>query len=148
VWRILKWLGLNRLPDSQRDQRRTLRWKHNERQRTGHQLQLDVKFIEPLGQTGREQKYHQFPAIDCTRPRVLRAYLRCDQKTAIALVNHTSPSCRSRWSGCKSTFKLGVALKIPGLYGQRGEDRRSPAQAHRGSLTDWGATRLHAFGRD
>ena len=36
-----------------------------------------VKFIEPLGQTGRRKKYHQFTAIDdCTRLRVLRAYPR------------------------------------------------------------------------
>jgi transposase len=49
VWRILKRLGLNRLPASQRYQRRALRWKRYEKQRPGHQLQVDVKFIEPLG---------------------------------------------------------------------------------------------------
>jgi hypothetical protein len=50
---------------------------------------VDVKFIEPLGQTGRRKKYYQFTAIDeCTRLRVLRAYPRCDQKTAIAFVDH------------------------------------------------------------
>jgi transposase InsO family protein len=90
VWRILKRLGLNRLPASQRYQRRALRWKRYEKQRPGHQLQVDVKFIEPLGQTGRKQKYYQFTAIDdCTRLRVLRAYPRCDQKTAIAFIDHT-----------------------------------------------------------
>jgi transposase InsO family protein len=53
-------------------------------------LQVDVKFIEPLGQTGRKQKYYQFTAIDdCTRLRVLRAYPRCDQKTAIAFIDHS-----------------------------------------------------------
>jgi hypothetical protein len=41
----------------------------------GHQLQVNVKFIEPLGQTGRRRKFYQFTAIDdCTRLRVLRAY--------------------------------------------------------------------------
>jgi transposase InsO family protein len=89
VWRILKRLGMNRLPASQRYQRRTLRWKRYEKQRPGHQLQVDVKFIEPLGQKGmRRKKYYQFTAIaDCTRLRVLRAYPRCDQKTAIAFVD-------------------------------------------------------------
>ena len=59
------------------------------RQRPGHQLQVDVKFIEPLGQTGRRKKYYQFTAIDdCTRLRVLRAYPRCDQKTAIQFIDH------------------------------------------------------------
>jgi transposase InsO family protein len=88
-WRILKRLGMNRLPASQRYQRRALRWKRYEKQRPGHQLQVDVKFIEPLGQTGRRKKYYQFTAIDdCTRLRVLRAYPRCDQKTSIAFVDH------------------------------------------------------------
>jgi IS30 family transposase len=64
VWRILKRLGMNR-------------------------LQVDVKFIEPLGQTDRRKKYYQFTAIDdCTRLRVLRAYPRCDQKTAIQFIDH------------------------------------------------------------
>ncbi len=89
VWRILKRLGMNRLPASQRYQRRALRWKRYEKQRPGHQLQVDVKFIEPLGQKGlRRKKYYQFTAIDdCTRLRVLRAYPRCDQKTAISFVD-------------------------------------------------------------
>ena len=89
VWRILKRLGINRLPASQRCQRRALRWKQYEKQRPGHQLQVDVKFIEPLGQKGlRRKKYYQFTAIDdCTRLRVLRAYPRCDQKTAIAFID-------------------------------------------------------------
>ena len=49
-----------------------------------------MKFIEPLGQTGRKRTFYQFTAIDdCTRLRVLRAYPRCDQKTAIAFIDHT-----------------------------------------------------------
>ena len=46
-WRILKRLGMNRLPASQRYQRHDRRWKRYEKQRPGHQLQVDVKFIEP-----------------------------------------------------------------------------------------------------
>jgi hypothetical protein len=79
---------MNRLPASQRYRRHNLRWKRYEKQRPGHQLQVDVKFTEPLGQTGRRKKYYQFTAIDdCTRLRVLRAYPRCDQKTAIAFID-------------------------------------------------------------
>jgi hypothetical protein len=91
VWRILKRLKMNRLPASQRYQRHERRWKRYEKQRPGHQLQVDVKFIEPLGQKGmRRKKFYQFTAIDdCTRLRVLRAYPRCDQKTAIAFIDHT-----------------------------------------------------------
>jgi hypothetical protein len=41
------------------------------------------------GQKGlRRKNPHQFTAIDdCTRLRVLRAYPRCDQKTAISFVD-------------------------------------------------------------
>jgi hypothetical protein len=48
-------------------------------------VQIDVKFIEPIAAgTGRRKRYYQYTAIDdCTRLRVLRAYPRSDQKTAI-----------------------------------------------------------------
>jgi hypothetical protein len=52
VWRILKRLGMNRLPASQHYRRHNLRWKRYKKQRPRHQLQVDVKFIEPLGPTG------------------------------------------------------------------------------------------------
>src|SRR5689334_20139414 len=48
VWRILKRLGLNRLPASQRYQRRDRKWKRYEKQQPGHRVQIDVKFTEPL----------------------------------------------------------------------------------------------------
>ena len=48
VWRILKRLGMNRLPASQRYKRHTGRWKRYEKQRPGHHVQIDVKFIEPI----------------------------------------------------------------------------------------------------
>ncbi|MFJ5973371.1 DDE-type integrase/transposase/recombinase [Streptomyces sp. NPDC093060] len=89
VWRILKKVGLNRLPASQRYKRRSIRWKLYEKQRPGHQLQVDVKFIEPLGQSGRKKRYYQYTAIDdCTRLRVLRAQPRNDQKTAIQFIDY------------------------------------------------------------
>jgi transposase len=54
VWRILKRLNISRLPTSQRYQRHDRRWKRYEKQRPGHHVQIDVKFIEPLaGTTGR-----------------------------------------------------------------------------------------------
>jgi transposase InsO family protein/transposase-like protein len=89
VWRILHRAGVNRLPSSQRYKRRETRWKRYEKQRPGHQIQVDVKFIEPLGQKGRKKRYYQYTAIDdCTRLRVLRAYPRNDQPTAIAFIDH------------------------------------------------------------
>lgn len=89
VWRILKKAGVNRLPASQRYKRKETRWKRYEKQRPGHQLQVDVKFIEPLGQQGRKKRYYQYTAIDdCTRLRVLRAYPTHDQKTSIQFIDH------------------------------------------------------------
>ena len=124
VWRILKRLGMNRLPASQRYQRRALRWKRYEKQRPGHQLQVDVKFIEPLGQTGRRRKYYQFTAIDdCTRLRVLAATPAATRRPPSRSSRRHGQTARSESSGCKPTFKLGGALKVPGLSGRRCEDR-------------------------
>ncbi len=47
VWRILKRLDMNRLPASQRYKRHKERWKRYEKPLPGHQVQIDVKFIEP-----------------------------------------------------------------------------------------------------
>ncbi|WP_423793899.1 DDE-type integrase/transposase/recombinase [Microbacterium yannicii] len=89
VWRILHKLGLGRLPTSQRYKRTQTRWKRYEKQRPGHQLQVDVKFIEPLGQTAKRKRYYQYTAIDeYTRIRGLRAYERNNQKTAIQFLDH------------------------------------------------------------
>ena len=63
------------------------RWTRYEKPLPGHQVQVDVKFIEPIGQTRR--KYYQYTAIDdCTRIRVLRVYRRNDQKTAIQFLDY------------------------------------------------------------
>ena len=87
VWRILKRLDLNRLPTSQRHKSHQKRWKRYEKPLPGHQVQVDVKFITPIGAGGK--KYYQFTAIDdCTRIRVLRIYPRCNQKTAIQFLDY------------------------------------------------------------
>ena len=94
VWRILKRLDLNLLPASQRYKRLDKRWTRYEKQLPGHQVQIDVKFVEPLKNAarpavGRRTKYYQFTAIDdCTRLRALRIYPRCDQKTAIQFIDY------------------------------------------------------------
>ncbi|GAA1821453.1 IS481 family transposase [Planosporangium flavigriseum] len=94
VWRILKRLDLNRLPASQRYKRHDKRWKRYEKQLPGHRVQIDVKFIEPIGATktgrrGGRNKYYQFTAIDdCTRLRVLRIYPQLNQKTAIQFLDY------------------------------------------------------------
>ena len=86
VWRILKRLELSRLPSSQRYKRLERRWQRYEKPQPGHQLQVDVKFVAPLGKSRR--KHYQFTAIDdCTRLRVLRIYDRLNQKTAIQFID-------------------------------------------------------------
>lgn len=90
VWRILKRLEMNRLPTSQRYKPHKERWKRYEKQRPGHHVQVDVKFLAPIkDERGKLRKHYQFTAIDdCTRLRVLRIYPRCDQKTAIAFIDY------------------------------------------------------------
>jgi transposase InsO family protein len=88
IWRILRRLGLSRLPASQRHVPYHKRWQRYEKPEPGHQVQVDVKFIAPLKGSSRRH-YYQFTAIDdCTRIRVLRIYDRLAQKTAIAFVDH------------------------------------------------------------
>ena len=66
VWRILKRLDISRLPASQRYKRHQDRWKRYEKPQPGHRVQVDVKFVAPIG--GLRKKHYQFTAIDdCTQ---------------------------------------------------------------------------------
>jgi transposase InsO family protein len=101
VWRILHRLDMGRLPASRRFQRHDRRWKRYEKQRPGHQVQIDVKFVvslpkagakgvkpevKPVGQRGT---FYQFTAIDDgTRLRVLKIYPKNNQKTAIQFLDY------------------------------------------------------------
>lgn len=88
IWRILKRLDMNRLPNSQRYKRHVDRWKRYEKAKPGHRVQIDVKFVAPL-KGSRKSRYYQFTAIDdCTRLRVLRLYDRLNQKTAIEFIDY------------------------------------------------------------
>jgi transposase len=88
IWRILNKLGMSRLPASQRYKHHKDRYKRYEKQLPGQRVQVDVKFIQPIGGP-RRKKHYQFTAIDdCTRIRVLRAYPRCDQKTAVQFLDY------------------------------------------------------------
>lgn len=66
IWRLLKRAGMNRLPTSMRYRRRQERFQRYEKPLPGHQLQVDVKFLDPL--PGQRRRYYQYTAIDdCTR---------------------------------------------------------------------------------
>jgi transposase InsO family protein len=87
VWRILRRLDLNRLPSSQRHKRHQARWKRYEQPQPGHRVQVDVKFISPIG--AGKKKFYQFTAVDdCTLLRVLKVYPRCNQQIAIQFLDH------------------------------------------------------------
>ena len=93
VYRVLKRLGLNRLPASQRYKQHKKRWKRYEKPLPGHSVQVDVKFLEPLPQLApkgkRCKRFYQYTAIDdCTRIRILKIYERNDQKTAIQFIDY------------------------------------------------------------
>ena len=139
VWRILKRLQMNRLPASQRYQRHRIRWKRYEKQRPGHQLQVDVKFIEPLGQKGlRRKKFYQFTAIDdCTLLRVLRGYPRCDQRPPSPSSTTPCQSCRSRSSACKQTTVPSSAPRSTGTCSTKASTTSRSNIGRRGSTAKW-----------
>ena len=114
VWRILHKVGLGRLPASQRYKRKDTKWKRYEKQRPGHALQVDVKFIEPLGQTGKKKRYYQYTAIDdCTRVRVLRAYPKHDQKTAIQMQQKATDLAAAAPYGLEVSPRFTVFVSSP-----------------------------------
>jgi transposase len=73
VWRILKRLGINRLPASQRYQRRDRKWKRYEKQQPGHRVQIDIRIHRAADQ-------------------------RCDQlRDAVRPAGQVLPVHRDRW---------------------------------------------------
>ena len=130
-----KRLEMNRLPASQRYRRRSQRWKRYEKQLSGHQLQVDVKFIEPLGQKGlRRKKFYQFTAIDdCTRLRVLRGYPRCDQRPPSPSSTTPCQSCRSRSSACQKTTVPSSAPRSTGTCSTKASTTSRSNIGRRGS---------------
>ena len=93
VWRILRRLDLSRLPTSQRYKRHEERWKRCEKQRPGHSVQIDVKFIDPI--RGVRKKHYQFISID-DYPR-LRVYGQLNRKTAIQFADYVIEKLVQDW---------------------------------------------------
>jgi transposase InsO family protein len=86
VYRILKRLQLNRLPQNLRYQTHEARWKRYEKPEPGHRIQVDVKFLERIKGPGKQ--YYQYTAIDdCTRLRVLKIFERINQRTSIQFID-------------------------------------------------------------
>lgn len=86
VHRILGKYGMARLPANQKHRQHSKRWQRYEKQRPGHRLQMDVKFLERI--PGTRKRLYQFTAIDdCTRIRILKIFDACTQATAIRFVD-------------------------------------------------------------
>jgi hypothetical protein len=83
----------------------------------GHQVQLDMKFIEPL--PGSRRKHYQFTAIDdCTRLRVLRRYPQLNQKTAIQFLDNVLERLPFRVEVIQTLIHL-LGMRTPGDRGRR-----------------------------
>jgi hypothetical protein len=151
VWRILKRLGLNRLPASQRHQRHDRRWKRYEKPLPGHRVQLEVKFIGPLTAAPTPTKHDQFTAIDdCTRLRVLRIHPKLNQQSAIQFLDYvlarlpfrveviqtdTTPSSAPASTGMCWTRAPAMSTSSPAAEWQ---GRALPPHRRRGVLPDAG----------
>ncbi len=111
VYRILKRLGLNRLPASQRYKRHDKRYTGYEKQLPGNRVQIDVKFIEPIGAPAPTA---QQPApLSARRPRSA-----VGPSTTSSPRSTTAPGCAS----CGSTL---------------GATRRQPSSSWTTSLDDY-----------
>lgn len=87
IYRILKRLNMNRLPHNQGYKRFKKTYRRYEKPLPGHRIQMDVKFLEKIGDT--RARYYQFTAIDdCTRLRVMKIYERNNQKNAIKFADY------------------------------------------------------------
>jgi hypothetical protein len=146
VRRILKRLGMNRLPASERYKRHTGRWKRYEKQRPGNYVQIDVKFIEPItAESGRRKRYYQYTAIDdCTRLRVPRAYPRSDQKTAIQFLDYVLSRLPFQVEKIQTDngaeFAIAtVAQQVLGVADRCSASEPTGAQSHE---TDWGVSEV------
>jgi len=86
VYRILKRLHMNRLPNHEGQKRYKERSRRYEKPLPGHRIQVDVKFLEKIREPNK--KYYQFTAIDdCTRLRVLKVYERNSQQNAMRFID-------------------------------------------------------------
>jgi transposase len=140
VWRVLNRLDMSRLPASQRYKRHKDRWKRYEKPLPGHRVQVDVKFIEPVG--GSRKKHYQFTAIDdCTRIRVLRIYDRNNQKTAIQFLDYVLEKLPFGVEVIQTDIHCGCRLDRPVVVQLAAWVRSGPAPARVLLLTDrspWG----------
>jgi transposase InsO family protein len=87
VYRVLKRLGLNRLPGNAK--KRTVQTRRYEKQVPGHHIQVDVKFLSLEDKDGNKTRRFQYTVIDdATRIRALKICERHNQATAIKFIDY------------------------------------------------------------
>lgn len=87
VYSILKRHNMNRLPKNYKKKIRE--FVSYEKRTPGHHVQVDVKFLKFIDESGRAVKRFQYTAIDdATRIRALKIYNRHTMKNAIDFVDY------------------------------------------------------------
>jgi transposase InsO family protein len=87
VYRTLKRNGVGPLP--RHVGRRAIHTRRYAKKVPGHQIQVDVKFLNLRTEDDRKIRRYQFTAIDdATRVRALKIYQKHNQKSAIDFIDH------------------------------------------------------------
>ncbi|GGR81988.1 hypothetical protein Snoj_39490 [Streptomyces nojiriensis] len=114
VYRILKKLGMNRLPASQRYKRHDKRYTRYEKQLPGKRVQIDVKFIEPIGLPeqapgGASDRYPAEAAAPSevlpSSPSTTAPGCECSGSTRDAIRRPPCSSSTTSWSACRSASR-------------------------------------------
>jgi transposase InsO family protein len=86
VYQVLKRNGMNRLPRNAKT--RTVLTQRYEKQVPGHQIQVDVKFLNFMRADGKKIRRFQYTAVDdATRIRALKIYPQHTQENAIRFID-------------------------------------------------------------
>jgi len=87
VYRTLKRNGIGPLP--RKVGRRALHTLRYAKQVPGHHIQIDVKFLSLVNETGNKIRRYQYTAIDdATRIRALKIYRKHNQKSSIDFIDY------------------------------------------------------------
>jgi transposase InsO family protein len=87
VYRTLKRNGIGPLP--RKVGRRAIHTRRYAKQVPGHHIQIDVKFLSMVTESGQKIRRYQYTAIDdATRIRALKIYRRHNQKSSIDFIDY------------------------------------------------------------
>lgn len=138
VHTILKRFGINRLPASQKHKAYKRRYKSYEKQKPGHRLQVDVKFLQRI--PGTHKRFYQFTAIDdCTRIRVLKSTTSAIKRPLSGSWTKSSGGCPLAFMSCKPTMEPSSRPAFIGTYKPKASSMSLSNLVHRISTAKWNA---------